>query len=187
MKHDPTTGTWQDDTGCPISFVLAATSDADTVIVDIKSLYSHRPAAMLFVVDIESPCSHRPAAIMFLVDIESPPIPIAWRQYCRRGHCVPPCSQHLAAIKLLWTSILPISHRLAEILFVVDIGSPYSHHPVAILSSSTSSPPILSTRRQCCSLWTSSPSIPIAQRRYCRHRHRVPPYIPIAWQQCCLL
>jgi hypothetical protein len=30
---------------------------ADTVIVDIKSLYSHRPAAMLFVVDIESPCS----------------------------------------------------------------------------------------------------------------------------------
>ena len=28
MKHDLTTGTWQDDTGCPISFVLAATSDA---------------------------------------------------------------------------------------------------------------------------------------------------------------
>jgi hypothetical protein len=27
MKHDLTTGTWQDDTGCPISFVLAATSD----------------------------------------------------------------------------------------------------------------------------------------------------------------
>jgi len=56
---------------------------ADTVIVDINSLYSHRPAAMLFVVDIESPCCHRPAAIVFLVDIESPPIPIAWRQYCR--------------------------------------------------------------------------------------------------------
>jgi len=27
MKHDLTTRTWQDDTGCPISFVLAATSD----------------------------------------------------------------------------------------------------------------------------------------------------------------
>ena len=30
MKHDLTTGTWQDDTGCPISFVLAATSDDRT-------------------------------------------------------------------------------------------------------------------------------------------------------------
>ncbi len=27
MKHDLTTGTWKDDTGCPISIVLAATSD----------------------------------------------------------------------------------------------------------------------------------------------------------------
>ena len=27
MKHDLTTGTWQDDTGCPISIVLVATSD----------------------------------------------------------------------------------------------------------------------------------------------------------------
>jgi len=27
MKHDLTTGTWQDDTGYPISIVLAATSD----------------------------------------------------------------------------------------------------------------------------------------------------------------
>jgi len=27
MKHDLTTGTWQDDTGCPISIVFAATSD----------------------------------------------------------------------------------------------------------------------------------------------------------------
>jgi len=27
MKHDLTTGTWQADTGCPISIVLAATSD----------------------------------------------------------------------------------------------------------------------------------------------------------------
>jgi hypothetical protein len=27
MKHDLTTGTWQDDTGCPISIVLATTSD----------------------------------------------------------------------------------------------------------------------------------------------------------------
>ena len=28
MKHDLTTGTWQDDTGCPISIILATTSDA---------------------------------------------------------------------------------------------------------------------------------------------------------------
>ena len=27
MKHDLTTGAWQDDTGCPISIILAATSD----------------------------------------------------------------------------------------------------------------------------------------------------------------
>jgi len=27
MKHDLTTGTWQDDTGCPMSIILAATSD----------------------------------------------------------------------------------------------------------------------------------------------------------------
>ncbi len=27
MKHDLTTGTWQDDTGCPISIILATTSD----------------------------------------------------------------------------------------------------------------------------------------------------------------
>ena len=34
MKHDLTTGTWQDDTGCPISIVLAATSDVDTIRVN---------------------------------------------------------------------------------------------------------------------------------------------------------
>jgi len=28
MKHDLTTGTWRDDTGCPISIILATTSDA---------------------------------------------------------------------------------------------------------------------------------------------------------------
>ena len=28
MKHDLTTGTWQDDTGCPISIILVSTSDA---------------------------------------------------------------------------------------------------------------------------------------------------------------
>jgi len=28
MKHDLTTGTWQEDTGCPISIILATTSDA---------------------------------------------------------------------------------------------------------------------------------------------------------------
>ena len=26
MKHDLTTGTWQDDTGCPISIILVSTS-----------------------------------------------------------------------------------------------------------------------------------------------------------------
>ena len=33
MKHDLTTGTWQDDTGCPISIVLAATSDEPSFVV----------------------------------------------------------------------------------------------------------------------------------------------------------
>jgi hypothetical protein len=28
MKHDLTTGTWQDNTGCPISIILVTTSDA---------------------------------------------------------------------------------------------------------------------------------------------------------------
>jgi len=27
MKHGLTTGTWQDDTGCPISIILVSTSD----------------------------------------------------------------------------------------------------------------------------------------------------------------
>ncbi len=27
MKQDLTTGTWQDDTGCPISIILVSTSD----------------------------------------------------------------------------------------------------------------------------------------------------------------
>ena len=27
MKKDLTTGTWQDDTGCPISIILVSTSD----------------------------------------------------------------------------------------------------------------------------------------------------------------
>ncbi len=27
MKHDLTTGTWQDNTGCPISIILVTTSD----------------------------------------------------------------------------------------------------------------------------------------------------------------
>ena len=38
MKHDLTTGTWQDDTGCPISFVLAATSDATGMISQVVHL-----------------------------------------------------------------------------------------------------------------------------------------------------
>jgi hypothetical protein len=29
MKHDLSTGTWQDDTGCPISIILATTSDVN--------------------------------------------------------------------------------------------------------------------------------------------------------------
>ena len=29
MKDDLTTGTWQNDTGCPISIILAATSASD--------------------------------------------------------------------------------------------------------------------------------------------------------------
>jgi hypothetical protein len=28
MKYELTTGTWQDDTGCPISIILVTTSDA---------------------------------------------------------------------------------------------------------------------------------------------------------------
>jgi hypothetical protein len=28
MKHDLTTGTWQDDNGCPISIILVSISDA---------------------------------------------------------------------------------------------------------------------------------------------------------------
>ena len=40
MKHDLTTGTWQDDTGCPISIILATTSDAAlTLIVRLLSIY----------------------------------------------------------------------------------------------------------------------------------------------------
>ena len=31
MKQDLTTGTWQDDTGCPISIILVSTSDVDGV------------------------------------------------------------------------------------------------------------------------------------------------------------
>ena len=34
MKHDLTTGTWQDDTGCPISIILDTTSD----VTDIQKL-----------------------------------------------------------------------------------------------------------------------------------------------------
>jgi hypothetical protein len=33
MKHDLTTGTWQDDTGCPISIILVSISDVDIVTV----------------------------------------------------------------------------------------------------------------------------------------------------------
>jgi len=40
MKHDLTTGTWQDDTGCPISIVLAATSDVGSSTVHDDALES---------------------------------------------------------------------------------------------------------------------------------------------------
>ncbi len=32
MKQDLTTGTWQDDTGCPISIILVSTSDGAYLI-----------------------------------------------------------------------------------------------------------------------------------------------------------
>ena len=32
MKHDLTTGTWQDDTGCPISIIFVATSDGCSTV-----------------------------------------------------------------------------------------------------------------------------------------------------------
>jgi len=35
MKHDLTTGTWQDDTGCPIGIILVATSDVPTSITHL--------------------------------------------------------------------------------------------------------------------------------------------------------
>jgi len=37
MKHDLTTGTWQDDTGSPISIVLAATSDVKKTIAQTSA------------------------------------------------------------------------------------------------------------------------------------------------------
>jgi len=37
MKHDLTTKTWQDDTGCPISIVLAATSDATLTFLALSA------------------------------------------------------------------------------------------------------------------------------------------------------
>ena len=33
MKQDLTTGTWQDDTGCPISIILVSTSDAHLAVL----------------------------------------------------------------------------------------------------------------------------------------------------------
>jgi len=40
MKHDPTTGTWQDDTGCPISIILVSTSDVGRM--ERPTLLQHR-------------------------------------------------------------------------------------------------------------------------------------------------
>ena len=34
MKYELTTGTWQDDTGCPISIILVTTSDVNTCVLD---------------------------------------------------------------------------------------------------------------------------------------------------------
>ena len=36
MKHDLTTGTWQDDTGCPISIILVSTSDVGGVVSKVN-------------------------------------------------------------------------------------------------------------------------------------------------------
>ncbi len=47
MKHDLTTGTWQDDTGCLISIVLAATSD-----VVVMSLWFSSVLVSVYVLDV---------------------------------------------------------------------------------------------------------------------------------------
>jgi len=38
MKHDLTTGTWQDDTGCPISIILVATSDRNGAKIKMSAI-----------------------------------------------------------------------------------------------------------------------------------------------------
>ena len=51
MKHDLTTGTWQDDTGCPISIILVATSDGGYLVSaeTRQSLYEAAMATAAFV------------------------------------------------------------------------------------------------------------------------------------------
>ena len=38
MKYDLTTGTWQDDTGCPITIILVTTSDAQIMGLHHKDI-----------------------------------------------------------------------------------------------------------------------------------------------------
>ena len=42
MKHDLTTGTWQNDTGCPISIILVTTSDVIEVGRGSKAVSTNR-------------------------------------------------------------------------------------------------------------------------------------------------
>ena len=47
MKHDLTTGTWQDDTGCPISIILATTSDVGTAVGSTLARHQTPPTPVL--------------------------------------------------------------------------------------------------------------------------------------------
>ena len=47
MKHDLTTGTWQDDTGCPISIILATTSDVGTAVGSTLARHQTPPPVLV--------------------------------------------------------------------------------------------------------------------------------------------
>jgi len=56
MKHDLTTGTWQDDTGCPIIIILVTTSDAPPLLPPTMSLCNRNGNGLsgVDIVDCES-------------------------------------------------------------------------------------------------------------------------------------
>jgi hypothetical protein len=58
MKHDLTTGTWQDDTGCLISIILAATSDVDKELLCVVATLREF-CSMLFGADLHIHTDHR--------------------------------------------------------------------------------------------------------------------------------